>query len=348
MILDNEKEIEELDPQGMVNDLDTFPEQCKEAVSLGEEVEVPFDLNDFDRALVTGMGGSGIIGDLLSRLLDFPVESNRGYHLPKTARPDDLLIAISYSGNTEETLSALRDGRRRGMNTVCLSTGGKMEDYCARESVPLIKIPVGHQPRASTGYMLFPLLKLLDRAGFAGAVDFDRLLENIEALAESWNSSVPSEDNGPKKLAREFAGKVPIIYGTKRNTRVVAYRWKTQINENAKQPAFWNVFPELNHNETVGYQLGSDLMENGKAIMLKNGLDLERNELRMEIMESLFEDENIDYSLARAPKGDKFTRILGQIYFGDYFSVYLALLNEVDPSPVELIESFKSRLKRAG
>lgn len=348
MNLDSSGKIKEMDPQGMVEDLDTFPDQCKEAVSIGEEIKLPYDLKEFDRALVTGMGGSAIVGDLLARLLGFPVETNRGYHLPETARPDDLLIAVSYSGNTEETLSALKDGQRRGMESLCLSTGGKMEKYCNRESIPLVKIPTGHQPRASTGYMLFPLLKLFDRAGLAGTIDFAQLNEEIEGMADSWNSSVPTEKNGPKKLAEEFVGKVPIIYGTKGNTRAVAYRWKTQINENAKQPAFWNVFPELNHNETVGYELGSELMSNGKVITLKNGLELERNELRMKIMEELFTDKGIDYAIARAPEGNKFTKIIGQVYFGDYFSVYLALLNQVDPSPVELIESFKTRLKEEG
>lgn len=348
MLLDDSHKIQELDPQGMVEDLDTFPDQCEEAVSIGRKQEFPFDLREFDRVVVTGMGGSGIIGDLLSRLLDLPVETNRGYKLPRTVRADDLLIAVSYSGNTEETLSALRDGLHRGMRAICLTTGGEMESLCLEESVPLIKIPTGHQPRASTGYMLFPLLKIFDEAGLAGTLEINKLLEEIEELAESWNSLVDSEDNPPKRLAREFKGKIPIIYGTKANTEVVAYRWKTQINENAKQPAFWNVFPELNHNETVGYELGSELMERGKVITLRNGLELERNELRMEIMEGLFNDEGIEYSLVQAPEGDKFTKIIGQIYFGDYFSAYLALLNEVDPSPVRLIESFKRRLKEAG
>ncbi len=345
MILDDGERVKELDPQGMVEDLNTFPEQCREAVTIGEETELPFSLREFDRAVVTGMGGSGIVGDILARLLDFPIIPNRGYNLPKTARKDDLLIAISYSGNTEETLSGLRDGLRRGMSTLCLSTGGKMEDFCATRSIPLVKIPTGHQPRASTGYMLLPLLELFNEAGLSGALELDRLNDSIAEMTEDWNSSVPLEKNPVKKLAREFKGRIPIIYGTKGNTRAVAYRWKTQVNENAKQPAFWNVFPELNHNETVGYELGSELMEKGKVITLRNGLELERNELRMEIMEDLFEEEGIDYSLVRAPEGDKFSKIIGQIYFGDYFSVYLALLNDVDPSPVNLIESFKSRLK---
>jgi len=345
MILDDREMMEELDPQGMVEDLDTFPGQCREAASIGKDFELPFSLEKFDRAVVTGMGGSGIIGDLLARLLDFPVLPNRGYNLPKTVRTDDLLIAISYSGNTEETLSALKDGLRRGMKGFCLATGGKMESFCAERSVPLVKIPTGHQPRASTGYMLLPLLQLFKEAGLAGTLELERLNDSLAAMAEDWNSSVPLGENRAKKLAREFEGRIPIIYGTKGNTRAVAYRWKTQINENAKQPAFWNVFPELNHNETVGYELGSELMEEGKVITLRNGMELERNALRMEIMEDLFREEGIDYSLVRAPGGDKFSKIIGQIYLGDYFSAYLALLNGVDPSPVRLIENFKARLK---
>lgn len=348
MILDEPRKIRELDPQGMVEDLDTFPKQCEEAISIGRDKELPFGLNGYDRVVVTGMGGSAIVGDILSRLIDVPVVTNRGYYLPDSVESGDLLIAVSYSGNTEETLSALKDGLRRGMDSIGLSTDGKLEGFCRERSVPLIKIPTGHQPRASTGYMLFPLLTLFSEAGLAGTLDLDKLLDEIGQLRDKWHSEVETEDNPAKKLAREFKGKVPIIYGTKGNTEVVAYRWKTQINENAKQPAYWNVFPELNHNETVGYELGSELMENGKAITLKNGFELERNELRMEIMEDLFEDENIDYSLVRAPDGDKFTKVIGQIYFGDYFSVYLALLNDVDPSPVDLIESFKARLKEAG
>ncbi|MFP4135806.1 MAG: bifunctional phosphoglucose/phosphomannose isomerase [Candidatus Acetothermia bacterium] len=348
MILDEIEEVRELDPQGMVEDLDTFPEQCEEAVAIGRETSLPFGLKEFEKVVVTGMGGSAIVGDILARLIDLPVVTNRGYYLSDSANPDELLIAVSYSGNTEETLSALQDGLRRGMKSVALSTGGKMEGFCRERSVPLIKIPTGHQPRASTGYMLFPLLTLFSEAGFAGTLDLEDLLSEVSRLKEKWQSKRRAEDNPAKKLAREFQGKVPIIYGTKGNTEVVAYRWKTQINENAKQPAYWNVFPELNHNETVGYELGSEIMENGKAITLKNGLEIERNELRMEIMEDLFEDEGIDYSIVRAPSGDKFARIIGQIYFGDYFSTYLALLNGVDPSPVKLIESFKDRLKEAG
>ncbi|MBS3813039.1 bifunctional phosphoglucose/phosphomannose isomerase [Candidatus Bipolaricaulota bacterium] len=345
MILNDTLKMKEMDPQGMLEDLDGFPEQCQEAVSIGRELDVPLDISQYDRLIVTGMGGSAIAGNLLERLVDLPVITNRGYKLPNYVTGDDLLLGISYSGNTEETLAALEDGISRGMKAACLTTGGKMERLCNREAVPLIKIPTGHQPRASTGYILFPLLELLREEGLAGTLDLDGLIDDLTEMREAWGSEVGLEDNASKRLAEEFDGKVPIIYGTKYNTEAVAYRWKTQVNENAKQPAFWNVFPELNHNETVGYEMTDTLMENGKALILTNGFDSSRNEKRMRIIQEIFEGEGIPFAKNVAPQGDKFTEILGQVYFGDYFSVYLALLNGSDPSPVRLIEDFKKKLK---
>lgn len=345
MILDDEEEMKELDPEGMLEDLNTFPEQCTEALSIGADLDLPVDLASFSRVIVTGMGGSAISGDLLARLLDLPVVTNRGYTLPRYVDNDDLLVAISYSGDTEETLSALEDGLSRGMNVICLSTDGLLEEYCSQRSLPRIKMPTGHQPRASTGYILFPLLEMFRRANYAGTLDTQGLIEDLGNMRDNWSSSVKIRDNKPKEIAAEFQGKVPIVYGTQSNTEAVAFRWKTQVNENAKQPAFWNVFPELNHNETVGYELLNTLMDNAKVILLKNDFDRQCNVNRMEIMQEIFDAEKIDYEVVSAPQGDKYTEVLGQVYFGDYFSVYLAMLNEVDPSPVRLIEDFKKKLK---
>lgn len=345
MNLNDSEQMKSLDPEGMLDDLDGFPEQCQEALKIGRELNTPFAVRDFDRIVVSGMGGSAIAGDLLDRLIDIPVITNRGYKLPEYVDHEDLLVAISYSGNTEETLSALEDGLNRGMETVCLSTDGKIADLASKHGVPLVEIPTGHQPRASTGYILLPLLELFRSAGFAGTLAIDELVRDFRDMRDRWSSNVDIEDNRPKQLAVECEGKIPIVYGTKYNTKAVAYRWKTQINENAKQPAFWNVFPELNHNETVGYELMDDLMKNGKALMLRNDFDLARNEKRMRIIQEIFQDEGIEYSTVSSPEGNKFTEILGQVYFGDYFSVYLALLNGVDPSPVRLIEDFKKKLQ---
>jgi len=343
--LDDSDRIKKLDGEGMLDDLEGFPEQCRQATQIGQSFSPPFDLRNFDRVFINGMGGSAIIGDLLNDLVDPEVITSRSYHLPPNTGKEDLMIAISNSGNTEETLSALEDGRRRGLRLLALSTGGKMEDYCKTYDLPRIDIPGGLQPRASTGYMLFPLLEMFTEAGLTGTFRPETTYEGLEELARKFRARTPLEDNPAKQLASTLQGKVPLIYGTQANTETVAYRWKTQFNENAKQPAFWNVFPELNHNETVGYTLQDELMANGYVILLKNGLETEDNKIRMEIMEEIFAEEGIDFQAVEAPEGSKILKILGQTYLGDFVSTYLAILNGFDPSPVELIEDFKKRMK---
>ncbi|MFP4588946.1 MAG: bifunctional phosphoglucose/phosphomannose isomerase [Candidatus Acetothermia bacterium] len=336
---------EELDKQGMLDDLENFPSQVREGFEIGRGTELPYDLCSFRRLVVTGMGGSAIIGDLLARLLGIEVVVNRGYYLPSRISPErDLLIAVSYSGNTEETLSALEDGLRRGLPVLGLSTGGQMEEFCSRRNVPLIKIPSGGQPRASTGYMLFPLIELSSRGGLIADFDFPGFCDRLEELEQNWRRSSPSSGNLAKGLAQELKGRIPLIYGTAGNTGPVAYRWKTQFNENSKQPAFYNTFPELNHNEAVGFELVEKLPFQPYVLLLKNGLEYERNALRLRIMGKIFEERGIEHQVVEAPSGDTFARILGQLYLGDFVSTYLGLLNGEDPSPVALIERFKRLL----
>lgn len=348
MKIDDSSFIHKADSEGMLEDLATFPEQCREAIEIGRDHDLPIRDIDDRQVYVVGMGGSAIIGDLLNRLVDIPVRVTRNYTLPASAQPGDLLIAVSYSGNTEETLSGLRDGVNRGLTVLCLSTGGKMQQYCTTQNIQFVSIPAGHQPRASTGYMLFPLLQMFKEAGITGPVNFDQVIDKFEALSDEWRAETQLASNKAKNLANTLKGRLPLIYGTADNTEVVAYRWKTQINENAKQPATWNVFPELNHNETVGYELMTKIAQNSTVVLLKNGLEHNRNSLRMDIIEEIFEEENVDFETVSAPQGDKYTKILGQMYLGDFVSTYLALLNKVDPSSVKLIESFKQKMKEQG
>lgn len=337
--------ISELDEEGMIDDLESFPDQCREAYDLGRDFCFAGDLTSRRRVVVAGMGGSAIVGDLLNSLLNCEVLVSRSYRLPPYLTPNDLLVCVSYSGNTEETISSMRDGLHRGLKTICISTGGKMERICRNNGVPLISIPSGMQPRASTGYMLFPLLSIFEKAGFIGNYDFKRTFQLLDKLAAQWGKRVSVEDNEAKKLARDLKGRIPLIYGTVGNTDVVAYRWKTQFNENAKQFAFYNEFPELNHNETVGYETNKKLLPGGYALLLTNGYELSRNKLRIKIMQQIFEEEEVDFRVVEGPGGDKLGSILGHVYLGDFVSVYLAFLNGVDPSPVRLIERFKQKMK---
>lgn len=340
------EEPEKLDEEGMLDDLDGFPDQVGEAVDLAKDLDGIPDLGGAKKVCVTGMGGSAIVGDLLDYFIEPETLVNRGYDLPAPLAENDLLIVVSYSGNTEETLSATEEGYENGLDLICISTGGQLEEFCEKRELPFISIPGGCQPRASTGYMLFPLVELFRKEGLAEDFDYGSLLSALERKKDKYGTNSKTEENPAKRLAKELKGRIPLIYGTKKNNGTVAYRWKTQFNENAKQPAFWNVFPELNHNETVGYQLSDRLMDNVFVLMLKNGLEGERNSVRIEVMKEILEDRDIPYRVVENPKGDRFERILGQMYLGDYVSTYLALLNGKDPSPVNLIEKFKKKMRK--
>lgn len=340
------KNLERYDQSGMLDRLAKFPDQCRKALDLGHRFDIPEDFSDDYIHLITaGMGGSGITGFLLKRFLDIPVFVNRGYHLPKFATKSDLLIAISYSGNAEETISSLNEGLNRGMNALLISSGGELKRISEEKGLPLIKIPPGLQPRAAMGYLFLPLLKILSRLKIfkLKSEDLDDLDHTLKRSSSNLNKSIDVPANPAKVLARKLLGKIPLIYGTDENTEVVAQRWKTQFNENSKQPAFWNVIPELDHNELVGFT-NKDLLANCRVIFLRNSYDLARNQKRISIMKSIFTKSQIGFEEVKAEGENELSQILAQIYMGDFTSVYLALLNQVDPTPVALIEDFKNRM----
>ncbi len=340
-------DLEKYDKSGMLDRLSRFPTQCEEALSLGEAFGIPADLEkaSFTRLVTTGMGGSGITGFLLKRFLDIPVLVNKGYQLPHYLTEKDLLIAISYSGNTEETLSALEEGLQMGMKMLLISSDGKFKKIAEAKGLPLIQIPKKIQPRAATGYLFLPLLKILSRLKITqlAQAHVDDLLGTLDDLSSKLNKSVSEDANPAKNMARKLLGRVPLIYGTNGNTEVVANRWKTQFNENAKQPAFWNVIPEVDHNELVGFT-SQDLFPNCRVLFLRNSYDLERNQTRITIMKSLLSDYGVGFEEIEAEGKNELSQILAQIYMGDFVSVYLALLNKIDPTPVEIIEDFKKKM----
>ena len=355
--LDDLEALTRLDRGGMLAALDGFPEQCERALALGEELPLPQDLS---RSRITGlvtvgMGGSGIAGDLLAHFVTLPTLVSHGYGLPPVDE-QTLIIAVSYSGETEETLSALELVLERGAKALCLSSGGEMERLTREQGLPFIKVPGGLQPRAALGYLLLPLLKLLHRLGFCrlDEGELETLPQALATLRELWTARVPLGENRAKQLARDLQGRLPLIYGVEGTTDVVALRWKTQINENSKQPAFWNAVPELCHNELVGFEgAGLAVKMKAEAIFLRSGLDHPRNQKRIEILKELLEGWGIPHQEVFAPsegrgqdkQGGGLIQLLSLIYLGDFVSFYLALLNGVDPTPVRPIVELKRRLQ---
>lgn len=303
-------------------------------------------VSNSSRVLALGMGGSGIVGDLLRVLLELPVHVHRGYEPPSFLLGEEtLVLAISYSGNTEETLSGVEAALDRGLRPICVTSGGRLKELAASHGLPLLEIPKGLQPRAALGYLLLPLLRLFARWGRFPEAELEGLCEALEGLADRFNPEVPEAENEAKRLARWLHGKLPLIYGSEGPLEVVAFRWKTQINENAKQHAFWNSIPELCHNEIVGYTLDGPQL----GVVFLGGATAERNRLRREVLMEFLQERSIPFIEVRPPlSGGRLRELLGLIYLGDWASAYLALLNGVNPTPVEAIEEFKQRMRAIG
>lgn len=324
--------------------LASFPDQCRQGIEIGERFPVPA-VSGIDKVVVCGMGGSAMAGEVARRFARLPVLVNRGYDLPAFVNERTLLVAISYSGNTAETLSALAQGLARRIPSLCITSGGRMRDEAKRSGVPCVEIPSGYQPRMAVGYLALSLLSILARMGLLKVnIRWEALLAALEHTQASCEPKVAASENRAKEIAESLFGKIPVIYGTGDNTDLVAMRWKTQINENSKQAAFWNVFPELDHNEIVSLAK-PELMACQHIILLHNSHDSTENACRMEITRGFLERAGVRCTEVFADVEDELSEVFSQVYLGDYVSFYLALLNQVDPTPVRLIEDFKKELE---
>ena len=291
------------------------------------------------KIVVTGMGGSSITGAILRSYMHksaIPVFISREYSLPEHVDRNTLVFAISYSGNTEETLNSIRTAFRKGAQMVAITSGGKLLTKFREHKMPLIQIPSGLQPRAALAYQLIPMLRLLGKMKLISDPSRE-IARTADALRKA------SYDSRAKSLAGKLLGKIPIIYASERLASV-AYRWKTQFNENAKIHAFSHTFSELNHNELLGY---SNLHANYYAILLEDETDHPRIRTRIRLTRELISKQDVP-STQILIKGDNLlTRLFSAIHIGDLASVYLALLTNTDPEPVIMIENFKKRLGKS-
>jgi len=349
--LNQEDELRRIDTIGMFAALDGLPGQCARACrELVEKVQLP-EIKAISNIVVTGLGGSAIGGDLLRAYaagqISVPITVNRDYVLPKFVGPDTLVFAVSYSGNTEETLSAYSEARNRGASVVAITTGGKLGEAAKKDNFPVIEIPGGISPRSATGYLFIPTLKVLNRLGLLSDVteELDEMIDLIGNMRAKLGPAVMEAENPAKQIARKLQGRIPVIWGSAGTTEVVAQRWKGQINENAKSPAYWNVLPELNHNEIVGLEFPPEILKKIHIIILRDERDHPRVQKRIEITKEVIQNAVDGYTEVRATGSGVLARLYSLIYTGDFASVYLAALNGVDPGPVKVIDFLKKELQ---
>jgi len=363
----------ELDQANMIGLLEEFPLKMRDALRLGEEFSIPTDFlptptpvldsaiptaftstsaQSFKNIVVLGMGGSAIGGDLLSDYLadelSIPIVVIRGYDIPKFVDENSLVFAVSYSGNTEETLSALKRCLEAKARVIALTSGGKFTALARENKFPVIKVPAGIQPRAAISYLFFPILKVLERMGIAKErhEETEETLNILQELSKEYDAKSSLKNNFAKKVAMRLYQHLPLIYGSKGLLEAVAMRWKTQINENSKWPCFWNVFSELDHNEIVGYEIENSINRQVKIVYLQDKEGILRVEQRREITRKIIEDKVAEFIVCPTRGKGKMARMFSLIFLGDLASYYLAILNQVDPSPVACIEDLKKELAK--
>jgi glucose/mannose-6-phosphate isomerase len=302
---------------------------------------------DINNIVVAGMGGSGWPAHYLAiwPTLPVPLSLVSDYDLPTYVGKNTLVIAASYSGNTEETISALQQAKTRTDKIVVMSSGGKLAEMAGEAGLPYYALPTGGQPRMQTFYFLAAYLDLFVKTGLCTEEKLAELHQAADWLAgqiDSWLPTTPTSQNQAKQLSQELVGRSVVVYAGSK-LAPVARKWKICLNENAKQVAWWNQFPEFSHNEFIGWT--KQPVDKPYAVVdLRSNLEHPRIQKRFEITEQMLSGLRPSPEVVEV-KGDTILQqVLWASVLGDFVSVYLAILNNVDPTPVELVEKFKHAL----
>jgi glucose/mannose-6-phosphate isomerase len=339
------------DPDGMLARIKELPEQCRQAWEQVMAFNLPSGYADIDKVVILGMGGSAIGGDLVRTLVEaesrVPVIVHRDYGLPAWVGERTLVIGSSYSGNTEETLSGFEAAMKTPAKKLAMTTGGKLEKMAGAVKVPVFKIEYVAQPRAALGFSFIPTLGVLQKLGLLKdkSVDVAEAVRVLEGLSSRLDERSPLSHNPAKGLAQRLHGRLPVIYGAGIAAEA-AHRWKTQVNENAKAWAFYEVFPELNHNATVGFPLPPEVVRVIRVVMLRSVLFNERVKLRYEVTTELLRQAGVACEFVDGEGKSALSQMVSLVSIGDYTSYYLAILNRTDPCPVKVIDYLKGRLAK--
>jgi len=338
-----------IDPQGMKDAVYNFADDINKASKIGKKIRLNKKYNNIYNIIVVGMGGSAIGGDinkmLLKNDLSIPLIVSRNYFIPKWANKHSLVVVSSYSGGTEETLSAFKDALSKECQIYGITTGGILSKKLSSNDLDFILIPSGLQPRAALAYSFVPMLYLFLHLGLI-KIDLNNNLMNSIKLLKSVRDdySLNDQKNPTWVLSNKIFDTIPIIYGETDNTSIVALRWSNQLSENSKMLAFCNEIPEFNHNEIVGWENNPKLIEKLSIIWLTDESDHERISIRQKISNRILETivkNQFEISLHGATR---FERLLHLIHFGDWVSLWCAYLHGTDPSPVEKILRLKEEL----
>jgi glucose/mannose-6-phosphate isomerase len=348
--LDDRSYVTRLDPKGMLTLTEAFPDQMRQAAAIAESVHLPLRTAPPRLVVLTGLGGSASGGDFVRALFEeqghVPFIVNRDYSLPNFVEPNDLVFCASYSGNTEETLSAYHNAKSQGANIICVTSGGQLKANADADGFPVIQIQGGQPPRTALGWMMMPVVVACVKLGLIPDANISNAAATLDGCVERW--TVEAGDNAPKRLAQEFHGAFPIIYGLGGWQGLVANRWRCQINENSKYLCSHHTFPELNHNEILGWIKADEQgVRKYAGAVLADGNESMKMLTRFLVTEKLVGDK-CHFTRVDAEGSTLLEQMLSLILFGDFVSLYLAALNGVDPENIDSINTLKDALSKVG
>lgn len=350
MDLDDSATYRRLDTADMLGHIRALPDQCASGWALAQSALLPDAYRRIRHVVVIGIGGSAIgataVQALLSGECPLPITVVRDYDLPAYVDGREyLVVGCSYSGDTEETLSATREALRRDVHLMAITTGGRLAELARREAFPLVQYEYRSQPRAALGYPLTLLLGVFANLGLARdhALDLEEGIRVMRGWQPQIDTRVPAAHNEAKALAQRLSGRLPVIYGAG-HLAAVASRWKTQLNENAKYWSYFEPMPELQHNSVVGFDSKQPVGRQTTVVMLRSDLDHPRIGVRWDVTAQMLSRAAVAVEQVEARGESRLAQMLSLIHLGDYVSYYVALLNDTDPTPVDAIGYLKRRL----
>ena len=351
--------IEKFDKSNVFDILCNFPEQVNQAIKIGQNIKLGDELIESVKSLnniaILGMGGSAIGGDLLKSYLEAVgylgnVYISRNYDLPKYIDDTYLILAVSYSGNTEETISAVRSAHSFSRNIICVSTGGTLLDFAIENKYHHILIPSGLQPRFALGYSFFVQLFILIKLGKLNFIE-NEINKDLYELGDLLSGNVEyysmeNEANAPYQIALSMYNKQVLIYSSDNVLNAINLRWRGQIQENAKHIAYGGYLPEMNHNEINSFVNPKNLVKEQTFVFLLDKLYHPRVIKRFEVIEEILKEQEHNILVIQSHAQGLITRMFDLAYLGDWVSYYLAMINEEDPTPIPLIIKLKDELTK--
>jgi glucose/mannose-6-phosphate isomerase len=342
------------DSLGFLDAVGGLPEQLADAhgsarAALESAALPPAD--EIDHIVVLGMGGSGIAGDMVAAsanaALAVPVVVLKQIRVPRFVGPRTLAFAVSYSGDTDETLRMAAGALDAGARVVAVSRGGALADLARERGAVHVPCPDGYLPRAAVGALLAPLFVALERIGLLPEAGewLDQARTQLAGRRGKCRPSVAAPNNPAREIARKIGTTIPIFYGGGALGAVAAQRWKCDVNENAKAPSFWNTYPEIDHNEICGWgQHGDVTRQIFTLVELRHDFEHEQLDKRFSLTRALIEETLAQVLEVRAEGDGRLAQLLDLMYVGDWASCYLALDHDVDPGPIDTIFQLKEAL----